>query len=55
MVPAAWLFVGVEGQRIALALGDQDRGDFIDEAPGFDGGRGFLLRGGGEGVLLLRG
>ncbi|MNX92628.1 hypothetical protein D3C86_1247780 [compost metagenome] len=48
-----WLLVGGEGQRIALALRDQDRRDFIDEAPGFDGGHGFLLRGGGERVLLL--
>ncbi len=48
-----WLLVGGEGQRIALALGDQDRGDFINEAPGFDGGHGFLLRGRSEGILLL--
>jgi hypothetical protein len=47
------LFVDLERDRIAFALRDQDRGDFIDETPGFDGGGGFALRGGGEGVLLL--
>ena len=47
------MFVDLEGDRIAFALRNQDRGDFIDKTPGLDGGSGFLLGGGGEGVLLF--
>ena len=49
----ARLLVAGEADRLALARGDQDRRDFVGEAPGLDGGHGLLLRGGGEGVLLL--
>ncbi|CAI8866812.1 ABC transporter ATP-binding protein [Pseudomonas sp. IT-P291] len=47
------LFVGVEDQRFALALRNQDRGDFALEAPALNGCCGFLLRGGSEGILCF--
>ncbi len=55
VVPARGCSSVAKASWIAFALGNQDRGDFIDKAPGLDGGHGFLLRGGGEGVLVLRG
>lgn len=51
----ARLLVGIEAQRLALALRDLDRRDLVAEAPALDGGDGLLLRSGGEGVLLLAG
>ncbi len=48
-----WLFVGGKGQRIALALGNQDRRDLIGEATTFNRGHGFLLGRGGKGILFL--
>jgi hypothetical protein len=50
---ATRLLVDLERHRIAFALRDQDRGDLIDKASGLNRGGGFLLRSGGEGVLLL--
>ncbi len=47
----ARLFIHGEGHRVALALRDQNRRDLIGKAAGFDGGGGFLLGRGGEGVL----
>ena len=48
----ARLLVTGEGDRVALALGNHDRGDLGIEAAAFDGRRGTLLRLCGEGVLL---
>ena len=47
--------VGVDDDRVALALGDLDRDDLVGEAPVLDGGGGPLVALGGELVLRARG
>ena len=51
----AHALVGVDQQRVALALGHLHRDDLLGQAALLGGGRGLLVARGGEGVLALPG